>query len=231
MRCVVECWASDAIDVVGRAGPSEWPRQSAMRNDWPAGFETASVSAALDALEDIGVSTKLTVPVCGDIRFDDVEIGSDYIDCTTEARFRRTYPRRADAFSDASRIKRILVRWLDWPIQPGVISAENGGTLTNASRARIRLCLDADQYWKIRQSPLVDLSVPAIYVITESGLFKAVRVVGRELTMAPIRRRARGLGEVGGALVMGMLGLLFVLGCCVSAVGAVFGFGLLLGLW
>lgn len=202
-----------------------------MRNDWPAGFETASVSAALAALEEIGVSTKLTVPVCGDIRFDDVEIGSVYIDCTAEARFRRTYPSSFDAFSDASRIKRTLVRWLDWPIRPGVISAENGATLTNAGRARMRLCRDADQYWKMRQS-YVDGVVPTIYVVTESGLCNAVRVVGRELTMPPMRRHAsRGLGEVGGALVLGMLGLLFVLGCCVSAVGAVFGFGLLLGFW
>ena len=202
-----------------------------MRNDWPAGFETASVSAALAALEDIGVSTKLTVPLCGDIRFDDVEIGSVYIDCMAEDRFHRMYPSSFDAFSDAPRIKRTLVRWLNWPIRPGLISADNGGTLTNASRARIRLCLDVDQYWKLRESPLVDLGVPAIYVVTESGLSKAVRVVGRELTLAPMRRHARGLGEVGGALVLGMLGLLLVLGCCVSAVGAVFGFGLLLGLW
>ena len=201
-----------------------------MRSDWPAGFTAASVSAALGALSEVGVSTKVTVPVRDDVLFDEAEVGSVFIDCTAEPRFHRSYPDPFEALSDASRIKQALVRWIDWPLRPGVINAPNGATLTNARYARIRLCDDEDQYWQIRHSH-VDGGVPTIYVATESGLSKAAQVIGRELTMTPMRRRLRGLGEVGGELVLAMFGLLFLIGCCVSALAAVYGFGLLLGLW
>ena len=202
-----------------------------MASDWPPGFKTLSISAALDALSDVGVSTKVTVPVCEDIRFDDAEVGSVFIDCTAEARFRRSYPSLYEAMSDASWLKRTLVEWLSWPWRPGVISAETGGTLTNAPRARIRVCRDADQYWKLRDALSVDSGVPTIYVLTESGLRNAVRVIGRELTIAPTRRRVRGFGETVGHALVSLLILLWVLGCCLFVGAGVIGFGRNLGFW
>ena len=178
------------------------------------GFTTVSIAAAQDALSDVGLSTKVTVPVGGDLRFDEAEVGSVFIDCTAETRFCRGYPKSFDAISDATWIKRKLVLWLDWPVRPGVVSAENGVTLTNAGRARIRLCRDSEQYWKIHQSPLVDLGAPTMYVFTESGLSNAVRVIGRELTMGSVRRRLRGFGEAAGALAIAVFVSSAVPGSC-----------------
>ena len=49
--------------------------------------------------------------------------------------------------------------------------------------------------------------------------------------MTPMRRRLRGLGEACGELVLATLNLLVLIGCCVTALATVYGFGLLLGLW
>ena len=202
-----------------------------MGSDWPAGFTTVSIAAAQDALSDVGLSTKVTVPVGGDLRFDEAEVGSVFIDCTAETRFCRGYPKSFDAISDATWIKRKLVLWLDWPVRPGVVSAENGVTLTNAGRARIRLCRDSEQYWKIHQSPLVDLGAPTMYVFTESGLSNAVRVIGRELTMGSVRRRLRGFGEAAGALAIAVLCLLPFLALVLFLGAGVFALGARMGMW
>ena len=83
----------------------------------------------------------------------------------------------------------------------------------------------------MRHSLSVDLGVPTIYVLTESGLCNAVRVIGRELTIAPMRRRVRGFGEVVGGAGVSLLILLWVLGCCLFVAAGVVGLGRHLGLW
>ena len=218
-------WARQRRGHLG--GHSGWSKRPVMRSDWPAGFTTASISAALDALSDVGVSTKVTVPVCGDIRFDEAEIGSVFIDCTAEARFHRSYPKLSDAISDASRVKRSLVLWLDWPIRPGVIAAGKRGDSDQRGSCAHSALSRRGPVLEMRHSLLID-GVPTIYVVTESGLFNAVRVIGRELRMSPMKRRVRGFGEAAGELVIGMLCLLPFL---LLGAAAVFGFGHLLGMW
>ena len=201
-----------------------------MRSEWPTEFSAAAIDAARDALSNVGVSTQVTVRAAKDAGFDETEGGTAFIDCEAPPGSYRSYPELTDAIDDASGLKRTLVDWIGWPWRPGVMVAENGATLTNAARARIRLCQDGDQHLDMRYS-LVDGGVPTVYVFTESGLLKAARVIGKELTMSPIRQRARGVGEVAGELALATFSLLGLLGACATAVAAVYGFGLLLGLW
>lgn len=210
-----------------------------MNGDLPTRFSHASVSAARNELSKLGISTNVTVLACGQGQFDEVAAGSAYIDCESPTHFHRDYPCAMDASVGASWLKRILLaRWFRYALPPpGVKKAENGVPLTNARRARIRLCRDGEQRWEATRHPFFfgDGSVPTFYVEEESGLFRAVRVVGRELTLAPMRRHARALAEVCGE-ALGFLGfaivnLLLLLGCCATVLVVVFGLGRLVGLW
>ena len=209
-----------------------------MNGDLPTRFSHSSVSAARNELSKLGISTNVTVLACGEGRFDGEAAGSAYIDCESPTHFHRDYPYAMDASAGASWLKRVLLaRWFRYALPPpGVKKAENGVPLTNARRARIRLCRDWKQLSAMRHPFFLgDRRIPTLYVEEESELFQAVRLIGRELTLAPMRRHAKALAEICGE-ALGFLGfaivnLLLLLGCCATVLVVVFGTGRLVGLW
>lgn len=182
-------------------------------------FGGESIAIAQRELEGRGISTKVTEPA------NEAEFGTVFIDCAVPKQFHRSFPTFLDVESNAGAVKRAAVLWFSWPWRPGILSADNGLTLTNAGRARIRLFRDRYQGERLLYSGTVDVGIPTIYVLTELGLSKAVRAIGRELTIGPLRRRVRGLGDLLGCVGFIAFALFVCLLFLASGLAIVFSFG------
>ena len=189
----------------------------------------ATIRDALGALESKGISPTVVELVEVNAGGRMTEIGSLCIDCEAPHALRRNYPDVSDVIAKASKARRALVEWFDWPWRPGVVAGGNGLTLTNAGHARIRLCVEDIAYWDRSKYLDVDARVPTVYVFRESELLKAARSVAKELTIGPVCRIARVWGRSLGEFTLLVFILWCIFGTLVLGIVAAWSFGKSLG--